>query len=154
MRARLRDVGPGRNGVAGGVGERDRGLVSTVPGEVGHHVDRIAERAAAVVRDVHPDLARAVEVVVGEHDRGGVGRPSRRDVGGSPLPVDPERRATRAADVAAEDDVGRVCPVDPRLPVVERLPDVGLQRCCRLATGEVALVDRIRLVGEDAVVAA
>src|SRR3954468_15575071 len=107
MRSRLRDCGTYWNGVACGVGKRDSCLARSTGGEVSHDVDRVAVGAPPVVRDVHPDLAWTVEVVIREHDGGRVGRPSRWDVGGAPLAVHAERRAARPAHVPTKDDVGR-----------------------------------------------
>ena len=100
------------------------------------------------MRDIHPDLARAVKVVVHKHDLGGAGGPAGQDRCRHPIAVHAERRTAGAA-------LGqRACSVRPGSPMVDRFPDVGLQRGHALAAGEVAQVDGVGLVRRQAVVPA
>src|SRR5207237_8264120 len=99
------------------------------------------------LREIDPDLAWPVEVVVHEHDLGGARRAPSGYRGSDPVTVDAERRA---AGTALRDGPG---PVAPGVTVVHRLPHVGLQRShAALASGQVAEIDRVRLVGGQAVV--
>src|SRR5207248_2683527 len=99
------------------------------------------------------DLARSEEVVVHQHHIGRVGGAASGDVGIPPGAIHSERRATRPADVGAA-GVDLVVPVNPGPSVIQRLPDVCLQRAGGLAPREVAQVQRARLIGEHAVIAA
>ena len=145
------DPHPGRHRVAEGVALGHQGAGDRPRGHrrAGQDLLGCSEARAAVVGDVHPDLARPVEVVVHEDDLGLVGRRGRRqDRGGDPVAIDAERRAAGAAL--------RDCPraVRPGRALVHRLPHVGLERRSPLTAGQVAEVDGIRLVGREAVVAA
>ena len=100
------------------------------------------------MRDIHPDLARTVEVVVHEDNLGGVGGPAGRNRCRHPVAVHAERRAAGAA-------LGqRACSVCPGGAMVDRFPDVGLERGNALATREIAEVDGVGLIRRQAVVAA
>src|SRR5207248_1059633 len=132
----LRDHGSGDG--AGGHARRGQNLL------------RRTEGGPAVVRDVHPDLAGSVEVVVHQHDLGlgGLGGGG-QDGGGDPVAVDAEGRAAGAAGLR-----DGALAVGPARTVVHGLPDVGLERGRAFAAGQVAEIDRVGLVGGQAVVTA
>ena len=115
---------------------------------LGEDLDRRTECRPTIARNVYPDLARAIEVVVHQDDLGPGGALSGQDRCRDPVAVDPERRAARRALRQ------RALAVGPARALVRGLPHVCLERRDPLAPGEVAEVDSIRLVGREAVVAA
>ena len=141
------DRDTGRHRIAEGLGAYNhrRGRVSLDSRR--KHRLRGRESGAAVVRDVDPDLARSVEIVVHHHVLGmaGIG------VSGDPVTVDAKRTAARGADRSQPRDW---LTLRPGLTVVDRLKDVRLQRQCFRAPVQVAQIHGAGLVGGQTVVPA